>query len=63
MASQQSLPRGLRAWHVGHSEHVVTRETLRSLAGKRVCRTTDKKGRKAKGAQGVGWRRSTDEGG
>ena len=63
MASQQPLPRGLRAWHVGHSKHVATRETLGSLAGKRVCRTTDKKGRKANGTQGVGWRYSTDEGG
>ena len=32
MASQQPLPRGLRAWHVGHSEHGATRETLGSLA-------------------------------
>lgn len=41
------FPRGLRAWHVGYSEHVVTRETLISLARRRVCRTTDNKGRKA----------------
>ena len=25
-------PRGLRPWHVEHSEHTATREILRSLA-------------------------------
>jgi hypothetical protein len=59
----ERLPRGLRAWHVGYGEHAVTREALAPPAWMRVCRTTDNKGRKAKGSQGVGWRRSTGEGG
>lgn len=53
-ASRLSLPRGLRAWHVGHGEYVATRETLESLARTRVCRPTDTKGSKANGIQGVG---------
>ena len=31
VASRFSLPRGLRAWHVGQCEYVVTRETLKPL--------------------------------
>ena len=57
------LPRGHRAWHVGHCEHVGTREALKPLAWMRVCRTIDNKGRKANRYRGVGWRYSTDEGG
>jgi hypothetical protein len=34
MARQWPLPRGLRAWHVGYSEYVATRETLDLLAEK-----------------------------
>jgi cobalamin biosynthesis protein CobT len=53
-ASRISLPRGLRAWHEGHREYVVTREALDSLARRRVCRATDNKGSEANGNQGVG---------
>lgn len=53
-ASRISLSRGLRAWHVGQREYVVTRETLDFLAGRRVCRATDNKGSEANGIQGVG---------
>ena len=63
MASHAAPPRGRRPWHVGQSEYVATREILCFLALKRVCRTTDNKGRKANGAEEVGWRRSTGEGG
>ena len=63
MASLVPLPRGRRAWHVGHGEYVVTREALILLARMRVCLTTDNKGRMANGHQGVGWRNSTREGG
>ena len=49
MARQQPLPRGLRAWHVGHYEYAVTREALGSLAWKRVYQTTDNKGRMVNG--------------
>lgn len=53
-ASRVSLPRGLRAWHVGQREYVVTWETLNPLVRRRVCRATDNKGSEANGAQGVG---------
>jgi len=47
MASVPLLPRGRRAWHVGHWEYAATRDTLRGLSGMRVCRTSDNKARKA----------------
>lgn len=54
VASRILLPRGLRAWHDGQREYVVTRETLDFLARRRVCRATDNKGSEANGSQGVG---------
>lgn len=51
VASWISLPRGLRAWHVGQHKYVVTRETLDFLARRRVCRATDKKGSEEMGAR------------